>query len=173
MFSLVIGSHMEEAKKFKRWVTHDVILSIRKTGGYRRSELPDFMQRVLLNYGQVPSTHFSVISELFVTVYGAFETAGHRLADKTMDGVRLRPDVSAGRCFSDHLKENGYDEKDGRILYTHQFPDGYSVQAYAYPNKILGVFRDFVYKEWLQKNAPAYLRLRDPKALEYLSKLLK
>lgn len=34
LYSLVLGSRKPEAKEFKRWVTHEVIPSIRKTGGY-------------------------------------------------------------------------------------------------------------------------------------------
>lgn len=34
LYSLVIGSRKPEAKAFKRWITHDVIPTIRKTGGY-------------------------------------------------------------------------------------------------------------------------------------------
>ncbi len=33
-YSLAFGSKLPEAKKFKRWVTHDVLPQIRKTGGY-------------------------------------------------------------------------------------------------------------------------------------------
>lgn len=171
LYRLTTHSGLPDADKFEEWIFDEVIPTIRKTGGYGR-QISDFMQRYLLNYGQVPPSHFSVISELFCTVYGAFESAGHRLADKAMNGMRLRPDVSAGRCFSDFLKANGFDEKDGRIEYDHRFPDGYSVKAFAYPNKLLGVFRDFVYEEWLPKRAAAYLKSRDPKALEFLPKLL-
>lgn len=34
LYSLVLGSRKKEAKDFKRWITHEVIPSIRKTGGY-------------------------------------------------------------------------------------------------------------------------------------------
>ncbi|MEK4488305.1 phage antirepressor [Paenibacillus sp. FSL L8-0493] len=34
LYSLILGSRKPEAKQFKRWITHDVIPSIRKTGGY-------------------------------------------------------------------------------------------------------------------------------------------
>lgn len=34
MFSLVLGSKLPDAKKFKRWVTSEVLPSIRKNGGY-------------------------------------------------------------------------------------------------------------------------------------------
>ena len=33
-YDLILGSRKKEAKAFKRWVTHEVLPSIRKTGGY-------------------------------------------------------------------------------------------------------------------------------------------
>lgn len=38
LYSLVITSRKPEAKVFKRWITHDVIPTIRKTGGYVNNE---------------------------------------------------------------------------------------------------------------------------------------
>ena len=50
LYSLVLGSRKKEAKAFKRWVTHDVIPSIRKHGAYMTTETmekvmndPDFL----------------------------------------------------------------------------------------------------------------------------------
>ncbi len=34
LYALILGSRKAEAKRFKRWVTHDVIPAIRKTGSY-------------------------------------------------------------------------------------------------------------------------------------------
>lgn len=34
LYTLILGSRKPEAKAFKRWVTHEIIPSIRKTGGY-------------------------------------------------------------------------------------------------------------------------------------------
>jgi len=34
LYALIIGSTKDTAKRFKRWVTHDVLPTIRKTGGY-------------------------------------------------------------------------------------------------------------------------------------------
>lgn len=34
LYSLVLSSKLPTAKKFKRWITHEVLPSIRKTGGY-------------------------------------------------------------------------------------------------------------------------------------------
>ena len=36
LYSLILSSKMPEAKKFKHWVTSDVLVSIRKTGSYNR-----------------------------------------------------------------------------------------------------------------------------------------
>lgn len=38
LYSLVLSSRKSEAKEFKRWITHEVIPSIRKTGGYIAGE---------------------------------------------------------------------------------------------------------------------------------------
>lgn len=35
LYSLILGSRLPNAKKFKRWVTSEVLPSIRKTGGYQ------------------------------------------------------------------------------------------------------------------------------------------
>lgn len=39
MYSLVLRSRKPEAKAFKRWLTHEVLPSIRKTGQYQRSPM--------------------------------------------------------------------------------------------------------------------------------------
>lgn len=47
LYSLVLGSRKPEAKRFKKWVTSEVIPSIRKTGSYSiKSALPDFSNPV-------------------------------------------------------------------------------------------------------------------------------
>lgn len=38
LYSLVLGSRKPEAKAFKRWITHEVLPSIRKTGAYLTPE---------------------------------------------------------------------------------------------------------------------------------------
>ena len=44
MYALVFGSQLDSAKKFKRWVTHDVLPSIRKTGSYSVQDDPRWLQ---------------------------------------------------------------------------------------------------------------------------------
>jgi anti-repressor protein len=50
LYSLILGSRKEEAKRFKRWVTHEVLPSIRKHGAYMTDDVlektlndPDYM----------------------------------------------------------------------------------------------------------------------------------
>lgn len=38
LYSLILSSKLPGAKKFKRWVTSEVLPSIRKTGGYMTEE---------------------------------------------------------------------------------------------------------------------------------------
>ncbi|MBY6277711.1 BRO family protein [Symbiobacterium thermophilum] len=38
LYTLILGSRKSEAKQFKRWITHEVIPTIRKTGGYVANE---------------------------------------------------------------------------------------------------------------------------------------
>lgn len=46
LYSLVIGSRKPEARAFRRWITHEVIPSIRKHGGYLT---PEKVEEALLN----------------------------------------------------------------------------------------------------------------------------
>ena len=50
-YDLILGSRKKEAKAFKRWVTHEVLPSIRKTGGYHvtipREQFNDMMSTAI------------------------------------------------------------------------------------------------------------------------------
>jgi len=47
MYSLIMGSRLEGAKRFKRWVTSEVLPSIRKTGSYSHVPAPPSPQYAL------------------------------------------------------------------------------------------------------------------------------
>lgn len=40
LYALIFGSKLESAKRFKRWVTNEVLPAIRKTGTYTRTSVP-------------------------------------------------------------------------------------------------------------------------------------
>lgn len=50
LYNLVLGSRKPEAKQFKRWITHEVIPSIRKTGSY---EQPKSSAEMLLQQAEL------------------------------------------------------------------------------------------------------------------------
>lgn len=47
LYSLVLTSNKPEAKQFKRWITHEVLPSIRKTGGYSVQRIPQSFAEAL------------------------------------------------------------------------------------------------------------------------------
>lgn len=48
LYNLTLASHKKEAKDFKRWITHEVIPSIRQTGGYQKPLSQIDMMRIQL-----------------------------------------------------------------------------------------------------------------------------
>lgn len=48
LYSLILSSKLPNAKKFKKWVTSEVLPSIRKTGGYQKPLTPQEMMRLQL-----------------------------------------------------------------------------------------------------------------------------
>lgn len=57
LYSLILGSRKHEAKKFKRWVTHEVLPAIRKHGAYMT---PETVEEALLN----PDTIIKIATQL-------------------------------------------------------------------------------------------------------------
>ena len=44
LYSLIFGSKLESAKRFKRWVTSEVLPTIRKTGSYKPMTIAEQIQ---------------------------------------------------------------------------------------------------------------------------------
>ena len=75
LYSLVLGSRKPEAKDFKRWITHEVLPSIRKTGVY---VLPTVKQRGLTtdDYLKAAAIVSGCRNERMPYVLGFLEQAG-------------------------------------------------------------------------------------------------
>lgn len=174
LYALVFKSNKPSAKKFRKWVTKEVIPAIRKTGSYgiNRLETPNFVIRYNDNWDRVEKGYFSVISELFVRLYGRFERVGYIIPNKAFDEKEIRPDISVGKLFSTYLKKHYPDMACNYKMYSHIFPSGMSFDARQYPNEILPIFIGFVENVWIPNNCQEYLGKRDPVALDYLPKLL-
>ena len=60
LYSLVLSSKLPSAKKFRRWITSEVIPSIRRTGGYK---LPQTMSEALRLYADELEKNAKLIEE--------------------------------------------------------------------------------------------------------------
>lgn len=172
LYSLILSSRKEAAKRFKKWVTSEVLPTIRKTGSYSIGRgTPAFIKRFNENWDRVDAGYFSILNETVARIYGRFEMAGHVIADKAPDGKENRLDVAVGRRFSDWLKIHHPAQKDNFSYYMHKTPQ-WEGEVRQYPNSMLHLFIDFVETVWLPRHALDYIAPRDPAALPYLDKIL-
>ena len=64
MYALILGSELKSAKKFKRWVTSEVLPTIRKTGGY--VDNVDLM--VNTYFSDIPDEQKGIVKGLLVNI---------------------------------------------------------------------------------------------------------
>lgn len=175
IYRLSAKSKLPWAKKFEKWVYEEVLPQIRKQwfyGKIDRSIFPNFIQRFVANIHNIPRTYFSVIGELFITVYGELEKVGYQIPDRAQDGKQMMPDISVGLVFSRFLKEKYPEWYETREKYMHIFPNGKEQEAYMYPLAALPVFREFVFNIWFPEYADQYFAKRDPLATNYIPMIL-
>lgn len=174
LYTLAFRSKKEGAKKFRKWITGEVIPSIRKKGSYgiNRIETPNFIIRYFDNWNKTDKGYFSVIRELYVDLYGKLEMVGYKIPNKAINGTEIRPDVSVGLLFNAYLKKHHPDKIENFRSYKHKFPNGMEFDCKQYPNSILHIFRQFVEDIWIPERASIYFAERDRMALDYLPKLL-
>ncbi len=175
LYALVFKSRKKSAHNFRRWVTKDVIPSIRKRGYYGkidRAALPNFIERYKENYHKLPRDYFSVISEMYARLYMELEKVGYVIPDMGEHGKQMMPDISVGRGFANFLKCHKSEFYNTAKTYRHTFPDGREVDANMYHIDALPMFIRYINEEWIPNHAMEYFKKRDPVALDYLPKLL-
>lgn len=170
LYSLILSSRKPEAKRFKKWVTSEVLPSIRRTGRYG-GETPAFIRRYNQNWDRISEGHFSVINELVVRLWGRFEHLGHIMADKAKCGTENRPDVSVGLGFSKWLKKMHPTVADNYSMYLH-WTEAKEVEARQYTMGMIELFHRYLDTEWIPKVAERYFNTRDPAALPHIANLL-
>ena len=74
LYSLIFGSKLESAKRFKRWVTSEVLPSIRKTGGYQKQSSPQEMMRIQLGMIDDHEDRIKNLENNMVIDYGQQQT---------------------------------------------------------------------------------------------------
>lgn len=120
MYSLVLVSRKPEAKAFKRWVTHEVLPAIRRTGGYiatKKDDTPEeIMARAVLIAQDTINRQKQQIADmqpkaLFADAVAASHTSilvGELAKLLKQNGV----EIGQNRLFK-WLRENGYLMKAG------------------------------------------------------------
>lgn len=119
LYSLILSSHKPEAKAFKRWVTHEVIPCVRKTGAYMT---PETIEKALLNPDTIINLATQIKSlqekikndEPMVMLGSAVESSDTSISVGDMAKILRQNGVKTGqnRLF-EWLRTNGYLIKDG------------------------------------------------------------
>lgn len=115
LYSLILGSKLESAKKFKRWITSEVLPAIRKTGGYignvEEMSEEEIMAKALMVAQRTIENKNKLIEELkpkaiFADAVSASQTSilvGELAKILKQNGIN----TGGTRLFS-WLRENGY-----------------------------------------------------------------
>ena len=102
LYSLIFGSKLESAKSFKRWVTKDVLLSIRKTGRYNYWMNHKYNNTLTFKIENETDLHVKVVSflkkryphSLFTVTLGENQDTVHKRIDSFKKGyLRGSPDL--------------------------------------------------------------------------------
>ena len=72
LYSLIFGSKLESATRFKRWVTKEVLPSIRKTGGYKVPTSPAEQIKLLAQQDLVTTNpELKIWSRIWLSTMGS------------------------------------------------------------------------------------------------------
>ena len=113
LYSLIMGSKLESAKKFKRWVTSEVLPALRKTGQYQVKELSgsELMARALIEAQNVLAAKDKVIEEMKPKVVFADAVATSHTSILVGELAKILKqngiDMGQKRLFA-WLREKGY-----------------------------------------------------------------
>lgn len=148
LYNLTLGSRKPEAKAFKRWVTHEVIPSIRKHGAYMTPETieeamlnPDFIIKLATNLKKEREARLTaerdrdylLHSRLTYTSTELAKELGFRSAqelnkDLNARGIQYRTPSGTWVLYSKY-SELGYDEQkqevldSGKVVYHRKWKD--------------------------------------------------
>lgn len=130
LYSLVLASRKPEAKTFKRWVTHDVLPSIRKTGQY--SNLPQDYLSALKALVASEEAKQRAEQELAIAQPKANYTDNVLSSEGYMTATQIAKDYGkSAKWLNKLLHVEGIQYKSGNqwILYVKYADKGYTVSG--------------------------------------------
>ena len=111
LYALIFGSKLESAKRFKHWVTSEVLPSIRKTGQYQMENLSTEMKAILMHDEKIVKIESRMDRLEFDIPLYASE------ADEISNHVKRKGVVILGGKKSDAYKDRNIRSKVYRDIY--------------------------------------------------------
>ena len=165
LYSLVLRSKLEKAKKFKRWVTKDVLPTIRKTGTYELPKPVDALQERRLKIDEVnmylnvydkidnPKLKTVITDWMYNTISGQKVIAepsqqyARDITDICKEEFGFIPDMSQKIKIGQILKKAYVEEFDEPLLKYEKYCNGSMRKVNAYPKDK---------EQWIIKTLRAY-----------------
>ena len=99
LYSLIFGSKLESATRFKRWVTKEVLPSIRKTGGYKVPTSPAEQIKLLATGFSDHESRIENLEQNMVIDYGQQQTLRKHVNRVVLDALGGK-NTEAYHCMS-------------------------------------------------------------------------
>jgi len=173
LYELLFRSKTKDAKRFRKWVTNQVLPLIRVRGYYstKRLEIPNFVIRFNDNYDRIEKGYFSVLTELFIRLYHRFERLEYHIPNKALTEKGMRPEISVGIHFDTYLEKNFPKSKEDYKLYFHRLPNGKEIQVKQYQNHLLPAFIKFLDNVWIKKVRTHLFQRKRPQSIGFFAKI--
>lgn len=174
MYALVVTSRKKEVKPFRKWITSEVLPSIRKTGSYSANPQPpaiaSWYSRVMLFHqkNNIPIGYWSIFEQT-INLVAKLEEYGYALPE----GKIL--DISVGKCWATYLRNELKINPDNVAQkYKHYYPGwAHPIEANIYPVSLLVPFQEWLQRTYKPIKLPAYFKGADPTALPAVEKMLR
>lgn len=112
LYALIFGSKLESAKRFKRWVTSEVLPSIRKTGSYQILMSPEEMMRVQLGMIDNIGDRVSKLENTMNIDYGQQRVLEREVAKVVIDALGGKDSNAYHEIGKKVFAECNHDVKD-------------------------------------------------------------
>ena len=161
LYTLVLGSRKPEAKTFKRWVTHEVLPTIRKTGSYKTPKQSSDREKAMLKNAQARSaklwleiaknTGIQTYKDV-CNAYAAKELAGEdvlplpKVQEKSYSATDIGKmlGVSKAKIGALSNKNNMKCDEYGSWFHDKSPYSGKEVEAFRYNSKAIEKFRSLL-----------------------------
>lgn len=87
LYALIFGSKLDSAKRFKRWVTSEVLPAIRKTGSYQKPLTPQEMLRIQLGMIDNHEDRIADLEQNMTIDYGQQMVLGDTVSKVVIDAL--------------------------------------------------------------------------------------